>query len=483
MKKLSPEYISSALKCKFFKNSDELVSSVFIDSRKVTNGGIFFCIIGNVNDAHKFIPDVQKSGCKNIVISDINWANKLIDEGRANIYLVEDTTRALMDLATKYFADWKNIIKIGVTGSDGKTSTKEFLYSALSSKYRVGKTKGNFNSEYGVPLTIFDFEEDIEAAVIEMGVGDTTRMGDLRNIVDPDGAIITNIGTSHLETFKTRENLAIEKLKIAEGFDKKNPLVINSDNDILGSEKLLSLINGDPDIIKVGTKNNSSYKIYDIKDLGIDGIKCKLRFSDDIIEKMKKAGKTSNNSSEVAELNLRAIGRHNLLNATEALALAVGIGVPLCDAIEGINKTDININEKRLDIIRATDWTIINDTYNASPESMIAGIDVLINSKASRYVSILGDMLELGQNSEEGHIIVGKYLACKGVDLLITVGERARDIARGARENGIRHIIEYKDLDEAKGNIRRNICKGDLILIKASRGMMLENIAEELKCI
>lgn len=256
--------------------------------------------------------------------------------------------------------------------------------------------------------------------------------------------------------------------------------MINSDNDILGSEKLLSLIYGDPDIIKVGTKNNSSYKIYDIKDLGIDGIKCKLRFSDDIIEKMKNAG---NKSSEVADLNLRAIGRHNLLNATEALALAVSIGVPLKDAIEGINNTDININEKRLDIIRAKDWTIINDTYNASPESMIAGIDVLINSKASRYVSILGDMLELGQNSEEGHMIVGKYLACKGVDLLITVGERARDVARGARENGIRNIIEYKDLDEAKDNIRRNICKGDLILIKASRGMMLENIAEELKCI
>lgn len=480
MKKLSPEYISSALKCKFFKNSDELVSSVFIDSRKVTCGGIFFCIIGNINDAHKFIPDVQKSGCKNIVVSDVNWANKLKDEGRINIYLVEDTTRALMDLATKYFDDWKNIIKIGVTGSDGKTSTKEFLYSALSSKYRVGKTKGNFNSEYGVPLTIFDFEEDIEAAVIEMGVGDTTRMGDLRNIVNPDGAIITNIGTSHLETFKTRENLAIEKLKIAEGFDKKNPLVVNSDNDILGSEKLLNLINGDPNVIKVGTKNNSSYKIYDIKDLGIDGIKCKLRFSDDIIEKIKKAG---NKSCEAAKLNLRAIGRHNLLNASQALALAVNIGVPLEDAIEGINNTDININEKRLDIIRAKDWTIINDTYNASPESMIAGIDVLINSKASRYVSILGDMLELGQNSVEGHMIVGKYLALKGVDLLITVGERARDIASAARANGIRNIIEYKDLDEAKDNIRQNICKGDLILIKASRGMLLENIIEELKCI
>ncbi len=472
MKKVSPKYVASSMKCNFIDNSNKDIQDVSIDSRKVNEKSIFFPIIGEINDAHKFIPDVLRAGCMNIVVSDTSWAKTLTDEGVSNIFIVPDTTKALMEFAEKYFYDFKNVIKIGVTGSDGKTSTKEFLASALLPKYKVGKTKGNLNSEYGVPLTIFDFEEDIEAAVIEMGIGGTTKMDDLSKIVNPSAAIITNIGTSHLETFENREQLAIEKLKIASGFVENEPLVINTDNDILGSDRIKEQLKKHTRLITVGRAIDNEYRLYDICDSGIDGVKCKMHVSD-----------TIKGSSWDANIKLKTPGVHNLYNAAEAIAMAVNLGVQAEKAVEAVCNTDISINGKRLEIIREKSCSIINDTYNASPESMISGIEVLMNSSAKRHVAILGDMLELGDMSEEEHEKVGEYAAKIGVDFLITIGENARGIASAAREKGLDNIIEFDTLSDAKDEIKNAIEVGDMILIKASRGMRLEEIAEELKCI
>ena len=472
MKKVSPEYIASSMRCEFVMNSNKDIQNVSIDSRKVDSGSIFFSIIGAVNDAHKFIPDVIREGCVNIVVSDEDWAKSLIDEGVVNVFVVTDTTKALMEFAKKYFLDFENVIKVGVTGSDGKTSTKEFLASALSEKYRVGKTQGNLNSEYGVPLTIFNFEEDIEAAVIEMGIGDTTKMDDLSKIVNPSAAIITNIGTSHLETFENRKQLAVEKLKIASGFVKNEPLVINTDNDILGSDRIKEQLNKHTRLITVGRAIDNEYRLYDICDSGIDGVKCKMHVSDRI-----------KGSSWDTTIKLKTPGVHNLYNAAEAIAMAVSLDVQPEKAVEAICNTDISINGKRLEIMREKSCSIINDTYNASPESMISGIEVLMNSSAKRHVAILGDMLELGNMSKEEHEKVGEYAAKRGVDLLVTIGENAKGIASEARENGLDNIIEFDTLSDAKDGITNAIEVGDMILIKASRGMRLEEIAEELKCI
>lgn len=297
-------------------------------------------------------------------------------------------------------------------------------------------------------------------------------MTDLRDIVNPDAAIITNIGTSHLETFDNREKLALEKIKIASNFDSEKPLVINTDNDILGSDRIRNMLKSVARLITVGTGKHNAYRLHDICDSGIDGVKCKMHVSDRI-----------KGSSWDTTIKLKTPGVHNLYNAAEAIAMAVSLDVQPEKAVEAICNTDISINGKRLEIMREKSCSIINDTYNASTESMISGIEVLMNSSAKRHVAILGDMLELGNMSKEEHEKVGEYAAKRGVDLLVTIGENAKEIAYEARENGLDNIIEFDTLSDAKDGIKNAIEVGDMILIKASRGMRLEEIAEELKCI
>lgn len=470
MREITAEYAADAMNAELIKNKDKKIKNVAIDSRKTDKDSLFFAIIGNVNNAHKFLPSVYESGCRNVVVSDEKWAKKLETEGEANVFVVDDTTRALMNLAKKYLSDWGSLIKIGVTGSVGKTSTKEFIAAALSKKYKVGKTKGNLNSEYGVPLTIFDFERDIEVAVIEMGIGDVTKMSDLQDIVLPDAAVITNIGTSHLEAYGSREELAREKLKIASSLSNKDMLVINGDNDILGSEHINILLQSKPVIIKVGCKEGNKFRITDICDNGIEGVKSKLIYSNE-----------KTDIDEVYELHLKAIGAHNLINAAEAIAVAYNFGISIEDAINAVSETDINTNGQRLNLIEQGGISIINDTYNASPDSMMAGIRVLMNSASPRHVAILGDMFELGNTSAEQHRMVGEFAADEGLDLLVTIGDAAIDIASGARDKGLKNIVSYASVNSALKDMKSLIKDGDLVLVKASRGMKLERIVEELR--
>lgn len=470
MREITAEYAAAAMEADLIKNQELKIGKVVIDSRLANEDSLFFAIIGNINDAHKFIPSVYELGCRSVVVSDDEWADKLKKEGKMNVFVVRDTTRALMNLATKYLSDWKGLIKIGVTGSVGKTSTKEFIAAALSTRYKVGKTKGNLNSEYGVPLTIFDLESDIEAAVIEMGIGDVTKMMDLRDIVSPDAAVITNIGTSHLEAYGNRDKLAEEKLKIAAGLSDNQTLVINGDNDILGSDKLSMLLKSNPRIVKAGCEPCNQYRVTDICDKGIEGVKSNLIYFDDM-----------DGTEKILELNLRTIGAHNLVNAAEAIAVSNAFGIPAADAVRAVSEVDVNTNGKRLDVINQGDITIINDTYNASPDSMLAGIKVLMNSTAARHVAILGDMFELGDTSEEQHRRVGEFAAAEGIDLLVTIGESANNIALGAINKGLKNVFKFKKIDEALKDIGNLVDKGDLILVKASRGMRLERIVEELR--
>lgn len=479
MKKTTIGYIVNGtggeLFAKASKGSSGFVTSVSIDSRTIGENCLFFCIIGERRDAHDFLPDVCDQGCRNVVVSDVDWAEKMKSRGDVNVVLVEDTSKALMKLAERYMDDWPELIRVGVTGSVGKTSTKEFIYSALKKTFRTGKTKGNLNSQYGIPLTVFDFDEDIEVAVIEMGAGYDSYMEELSQIVKPDIAAVTTIGTSHLEVFGTREKLLEEKLKITCGFGrkggaKKGVLVVNSDCDILSRESVRAHSNGEFKLITVGTTDDADYKLSGICDSGIDGVKCMLE--------------VNGHQKTVCKMDLPVIGAHNLTNAAEAVAVASVLGVDEETAIEGFR--DLEQVGKRLEIIRTGKYTVINDTYNASPESMKAALKVLSRSGGNRRIAILGSMFELGDDSAELHYSVGTFAVECGMDVLVTIGDNASAIADGARDASKNDPLEihcFDDKKKALEEIGSFLQKGDLVLVKASRSMALEDVVAAIAAI
>lgn len=448
----------------YARHGDEAVRGVAIDSRVVGKGELFFAILGARSDGHTFLSDVRAGGCHAVVVSDEAWAQKMTETGDMTVVLVRDTTRALMDLATAYLGAWSGLRKVGVTGSVGKTSTKEMVHAVLSSRYRTGKNKGNLNSEYGIPLTIFDFEESIEAAVIEMGAGSETRIADLTEIVKPDVAIVTNVGTSHLEAFGTREALAEEKLRVAQLFDEKNTLIVNTDCDLLEETAVRRCVGSAPRLLTVGTGEKNNYILRNVCDMGIDGVKCILDIH------------TEKEETEV-ELCLPVIGAHNLGNAALAVAAGSVFDIPAVEAVRALG--GVALTGKRLEVRRANGIAVIDDTYNASPESMKAALRVLANSAAERRVAILGDMFELGKNAEQLHGEVGAFAAEKGIDLVIAIGSMARAIVAAAAEGGVA-TVSFSTKEEAIPRLRALIRLGDAVLVKASRGMALEDVVDAL---
>ncbi|MBQ0004727.1 MAG: UDP-N-acetylmuramoyl-tripeptide--D-alanyl-D-alanine ligase [Clostridiales bacterium] len=440
------------------------VTGAAIDSRAAGEGSLFFCIIGARRDAHDFLPDVREQGCHNVVVSDRAWADKMKALGDMNVILVEDTTMALVNLGTKYMDDWEGLTRVAITGSVGKTSTKEFMYSVLSSRYKTGKNDGNFNSEFGIPLTCFKFAEDIEFAINEIGLGYGLDMKYLVNIVKPDAAIITNVGTSHLEVYGSREKLRDAKLRITTALKKGGTLVVNSDCDMLKPDQVRANACGEFNLITVGSNDEADYRISEICDNGIDGVQCKLEI---------------NGHKNSYKLVLPVIGAHNLYNAALTLAVSGVYGVETEDAIAALANTESNDN--RLDVRRGSMYTVINDCYNASPESMKAGIDIVMHSNAKRRGVILGDMFELGDNSRELHASVGTYAAVNGIDYVVTIGENSLAIAEAALEARPEMlVVSYATRDEAVDNIESIMEPGDVVLVKASRAMALEVLSDAI---
>ena len=507
MKRISLEYAAEATGGTIYVNTEKNteIQSVSIDSRTIPTDCLFFCIIGERVDAHRFLPDVREKGCHNVVVSDEAWAKQMADCDDMNVILVQDTRRALMAMGERYLDDWKGLRKVGVTGSVGKTSTKEFLYSVLRSAYRTGKTPGNLNSEFGIPLTAFSFPDDIEVAVIEMGAGYGSNIGELAQIAKPEAAVITCVGTSHLEVYGTRESLLKEKLRVATGFTKNNTLVINTDSDILTLENAQAYQPGDARIVTVGSRGGEDYHIREIEDHGIQGVHCTV----------------SHNGRQV-DLKLPVIGSHNLGNAVLAIAIGDVFGISMDDAVKALSEVEMNAN--RLDVVETNGITIINDSYNASPESMKAGIDVLVCSPASRRIAVLGSMFELGTESEALHRSVGEYVKTKSVDVLISVGDNGKAIAEGAaeeplnsagNENGVKdtnskeaandprsvatsddktgvrdanaaeiseslEILSFATREEATEALKAMLHKGDVVYVKASRSMELEKLVQAI---
>ena len=407
------------------------VKNVVMDSRKVTEGSLFFAI----NNGNSYIKDVLDKGAS-LVIAD---NTDVVDE---RIVKVSDTVATMQDLATKY-RNKLDIQVIGITGSNGKTSTKDIVYSLLSKKAKTLKTEGNYNNHIGLPYTLLNVTDEEKFVVLEMGMsslGEIRRLGEISN---PDYAIITNIGDSHIEFLKTRDNVFKAKTELLEFVDKE-------DTFVCGDDVYLAKL----DVNKIGFNEENNYRIesYEFSDKG---------------SKFTLDGK---------EYQMSLLGKHNISNTAIAIELAKKIGLGEEEIEEGLK--DIKISGMRFQEIRVGEDIYINDAYNASPTSMKAAIDTLNEIYNDKYkIAILGDMLELGEEEVKYHVEILNYLLDKKIKLVYLYGERmkkAYDIfmKNKSEEHRFYHYSTKEEIVESLKSIKME----KVILLKASRGTALEDI-------
>ncbi|MCQ2545852.1 MAG: UDP-N-acetylmuramoyl-tripeptide--D-alanyl-D-alanine ligase [Clostridia bacterium] len=436
-------------------SENNYITGIKHDSREIKPGDMFVAITGENQDGHKYIPQAIEDGVAAVLVSHTDgWPGKIPEGYELDIILVEDVIQAMGDLARWYISEL-GIKKVAVTGSVGKTSTRDMIYYVLNQRYNCGRNLKNYNNNIGLPVSIFQFDENTEAAVLEMGMDAFGEIDYLSGIVKPDIGVITNIGVAHMEKLGSREGIFKAKMEITAnlaGAAEGGSLVFAQDDEFLTRERTA----GDYEQVSVGYENSADYVISDVDDFGVEGIEFNVAHND-----------------KIARVRLPLPGVHNATNA--ALAIAVGglLGVDMNSAAEGL--AGASLTGSRLKRIEGKTVTIIDDTYNANPDSMKSAIDVLTRSRAERKVAILGDMFELGDNTVSQHREVGEHAKEAGVDLVIAIGILAANIAEGA--NG-----EYfRNKEDFLAEIEKHIKSADMILVKASRGMKMEDIVDRLK--
>ena len=448
------------------------------DSREVKEGDVYVALKGEKFDGNDFCLDAIYNGAKVCIVSkDITAEeNDEIKKSNVTIIQVPDTLKALQEIAT-YKRIQYNIPVVAVTGSVGKTSTKDLIASVVSQKYNTLKTKGNYNNEIGLPLTILGLTDE-EAMVVEMGMNHFGEIRKLTNIAKPTVAVITNIGTAHIGNLGSRENILKAKLEILEGL-QGNTVVINNDNDLL--YKWANENKDKYNIITYGIKNKSKYMATDIKsfeDKSEFKVVCEKNESiSDSKQNVNMDSKQDINRAKEEGINNKIVtvpvgGEHFILNSLCAIAVGEYLNVPTEKIINGI--ANLELTKKRMEILTSkAGATVINDTYNANYDSMKAAIIYLKEIKNKRKIAVLGDMLELGDYSKKLHEKVGEEVD-ESIDILITIGKEAKYIAEKSKA---KQIIECKDNDEAIEKLKEIQTKNDAILLKASNGMKFFEIA------
>lgn len=445
----------------------EEINSITINSRDVKSKSLFVPLHGEKINSHQFIDHAFENGAV-ATLTDENIKNL----NKEKIYIkVKDTKKALQDLAAFYRRRFE-IKMVGITGSVGKTSTKEMVSLVLSSKFNVHKTAGNLNGQIGLPLTILELQRVNDLAVVEMGISEFSEMEKLADIVNPNFAIITNIGVTHIENLKSQENILKEKLNITKNFDKESILFINKDDKMLSKIKSGNKFK----IVTFGIENDCDFKAEEVR---FDENKTSfiLKYKEE--KELKEA-----------LITIPAIGIHNVYNALAGISLGINLGISILDIQKSILKYKsldkrqcIFENVRVESTAKKIKINVIDDTYNANPDSMINAINVLniyCNKKEGRKVAVLADMLELGEVSKELHLKLGEYAAKNEVDMLLTVGQEAKNIALGAKKiNQYINAYSFENNLQAYEFLKGNLQDGDNVLFKGSRGMHIDEIVNK----
>lgn len=430
-------------------DSENIINRVSIDSRDVDANTLFFAIKGERFDGHDFVKDVALKGVGAVV------CHKEVECSAPVIY-VNDTKDALLDLASYYKSTFKDLTLIALTGSVGKTTTKEMVACVMEQSGETLKTEGNFNNEIGMPRTLFRLSETTKNAVIEMGMDGFGQISILSKCAKPDCAIITNIGVSHIENLGSREGILKAKLEMLDGLEKGSSLFLNGDNDMLSTVK-----NDDYNIVFFGIENkNCDILAEDIKEIGLSTEFVAVK--GDIRQK----------------ITIPTVGIHNVYDALSAFAVGLEYGISPENIAKGLmNYAPSGMRQK---IREVNGITVIEDCYNASPDSQKAGLNSLCKIAKGRKIAVLGDMLELGTFSETAHRTVGEYAAECGVDILFTFGKESKYMADSAKKSGLQSVFAFTDKAELTNTLLSEIKTGDTLLFKASRGMKLEEVFEKI---
>ncbi|MBO8126019.1 MAG: UDP-N-acetylmuramoyl-tripeptide--D-alanyl-D-alanine ligase [Firmicutes bacterium] len=442
-----------------FASGEVTVTGVAIDSRQVQPGDLFVPIKGQRVDGHYFLGDAAKQGA----VASF-WEEELPTESPVPLLKVDSTLKALQTLGS-----WRRIESraqvVAVTGSVGKTSTKDLIVAVLRAKHVVLASKGNLNTEIGLPLNMIQIEPETEYAVLEMGMRGPGQIAHLAEMAQPNIGVITNIGESHIELLGSKEAIAQAKGELLTALPADGWAVLNGDDPYVVGQAWRSqarvvyygLGNGDVDYL-VSAENLSQLP---------DG---RIKF--DLVVAGKKT-----------RLTLPVPGKHNVINGLAAAAVAHCVGMSIDEITAGLAQA--KLTGMRCEVLQTPKGsTVINDAYNACYQSMAAGLDLLASMKRPdrRGVAVLGDMLELGPVSTEMHRRVGEYAAKSGVDLLITVGLKSREIARGALAAGLpeRSVLSFETTSQAQQEVPALVSNNDVVLVKGSRGMKLEEIVHAL---
>lgn len=434
----------------------EICENFCRDSREVKENDIYLGIKGENINGSIYFEEAFDKGAKGAILQDIEISDAQIQKYQDKfIILVEDTVKAIQKIA-EYKRNLYDIPVVAITGSVGKTSTKDMVASVIKEQYSTLKTEGNYNNHIGVPLTILRLKDE-KALVVEMGMNHLGEISTLTKIAKPTVAVITNVGTAHIGILGSRENILKAKLEILEGLQAGGYIVINNDNDLLHKWYLEN--KEKYNIITYGIENESDYMA--------ENINSKEDSSTYIL-------KGTNQKIEVP-----VGGNHFVQNSLCAIAVGSIFKMSLEKMVKGIY--EFELTKKRMDITNLkSNITVINDYYNANYDSMKAALEYLGKLKEKRKIAVLGDMLELGSYSKELHQKVGKEVVKNNIDILITVGEEAKQIAEVAKGK-TKKIIVCNSNEEAINGINKIKQENDTILLKASNGMHFGEILERIK--
>lgn len=452
MKKISLKELADATGGEIISGNEKAIfSNIVIDSRQVDKNSLFVPIVGEKNDAHKFLDSVYEMGCRVAISSK----RDIFLREDFNIVLVDDTTKALQSLG-KYIRNKLTLPLVGVTGSVGKTTTREMVALALSD-LKVFKTPNNFNSQVGVPITLSRINDE-EIGVIELGMSQFGEMEKIAEIVKSDCALVTNIGTAHIENLHTRENIRSEKFHIMDGMKEGSVVFLNADNDLLENPP---------------KREGIIYKYFSAK----GNTDCDF-YATDIVFENAIPKFTAHIGENTVRVNLHVFGEHQISNALVALAVADHYKLSIESAAKHLE--EFRGFAHRQELIKLKGLTIIDDTYNASPDSMKASISILEGFKENRKIAILADMKELGADERKLHREIGDFIN-ENVkpDAVFTVGELAKEILLNI--DPYVFTKSFDDNDSLEKFISEYFKDGDVCLLKGSNSMKLFDVVEKIK--
>ncbi|MBE5820702.1 MAG: UDP-N-acetylmuramoyl-tripeptide--D-alanyl-D-alanine ligase [Clostridiales bacterium] len=457
MFKITVKTILDVCNGKLFTNNNESeIENFERNTNNIQIGDMYLAIKGENADGNDFVEVALQNGAIGAIV-DKTPKQEIVDKYPEKcIIQVEDTIKAIQQLAN-YKREKSNIPVVAITGSVGKTSTKDLVASVLSQQFKVLKTEGNYNNHIGLPLTLLKLKEQ-DIAVVEMGMNHFGEIKTLTNIAKPNVAIFTNIGTSHIGNLGSRENILKAKLEMLEGLDENGKIIINNDNDLLS------------------TWNNNE-KLQNVNTYGIHNKSMYVANNIEILDNGSKYELLSEGNTY--EITVPVSGEHFVYNSLCAFAAGKIFNIPEEKIIKGI--AEFKLTAKRMDIKKIKEnITVINDSYNASFDSVKAALEVLKNSKGNRKIAVLGNMLELGEFTQELHEKVGEEVIRNEIDVLITVGEYAKSISKISKEKGMLNVFEYDSINEASEKLKEIMIEEDIILLKASNSMNFSKILEKI---